>query len=183
MSKVDWSKAPEGATHYKPSNKRFYIVDKNHTVLVLGKMRKWTISEHSFDDVSSGDFISRPTESSAEIRIDAIAQNGATGEHYQFVGINEMAEAQDFLSEGLKILGDRGRQYGSNERECSFPQVAQAFNAITGNNLKGSDVCLILLLVKQVRQYAQPDRFHEDSAVDGVNYTALQAQELKKERK
>ncbi len=89
--------------------------------------------------------------------------------------------AADFLSEGLKILSERGNQYGSNQRECSFPQAAEAFNAITGHNLKGSDICLIVALVKQVRQYAQP-RFHEDSAVDGVNYLALQSELLKKER-
>ncbi len=99
------------------------------------------------------------------------------------VGGQILSHAQDFLSAGMEILGERGKQYGSDDRECSFPQVAQAFNAITGNELKGSDICLMLALVKQVRQYAQPDRFHEDSAVDGVNYTALQAQELKKERR
>lgn len=89
--------------------------------------------------------------------------------------------AAAFLSEGLKILSERGNQYGANERECSFPQAAEAFNAITGHNLKGSDICLIIALVKQVRQYAQP-RFHEDSAVDAVNYLALQAELLKRER-
>jgi hypothetical protein len=95
--------------------------------------------------------------------------------------INEPASAADFLSEGLKILSERGNQYGGNQRECSFPQAAEAFNAITGHSLKGSDICLIIALVKQVRQYAQP-RFHEDSAVDAVNYLALQAELLKRER-
>lgn len=94
---------------------------------------------------------------------------------------NKPQTAAEFLSAGLEILSERGKQYGSSGDERSFPQVAQAFNAITGKALQGSDVCLILSLVKQVRQYAQPDRFHEDSAVDGVNYVALQAQELKKE--
>ena len=89
--------------------------------------------------------------------------------------------AAEFLSAGLEILSDRGKQYSSAGEERSFPQVAQAFTAITGKALAGSDVCLILALVKQVRQYAQPGRFHEDSAVDGVNYVALQAQELKRE--
>lgn len=91
------------------------------------------------------------------------------------------ASAAEFLSEGLKILSERGNQYGSNQRECSFPQAAEAFNALTGHDLKGSDICLVIALVKQVRQYAQP-RFHEDSAVDAVNYLALQAELLKKER-
>lgn len=95
--------------------------------------------------------------------------------------IAKPVSAPDFLSEGLKILSERGNQYGSNQRECSFPQAAEAFNALTGHSLKGSDICLIIALVKQVRQYAQP-RFHEDSAVDAVNYLALQAELLKKER-
>lgn len=91
-------------------------------------------------------------------------------------------KADEILSEGLQILTQRGEQYGSEQRECSFKQAAEAFNALTGHNIKGSDVCLLLALVKQVRQYAQ-DRYHHDSAVDAVNYLALQAQELVKERK
>lgn len=89
--------------------------------------------------------------------------------------------AAAILQEGLSILSERGKQYGSEGEERSFPQVAQAFTALTGKQLVGSDVCLILALVKQVRQYAQP-RYHHDSAVDGVNYLALQAEELQKER-
>lgn len=89
--------------------------------------------------------------------------------------------AADYLSKGLQILSERGNQYGSNSRECSFPQVAEAFNAITGNELSGSDVCMILTLLKLVRQSAQPDRLHEDSLVDGVNYMALYAEVLSKE--
>lgn len=89
--------------------------------------------------------------------------------------------ASAILQEGLSILSERGKQYGSEGGERSFPQVAQAFTALTGKRLVGSDVCLILALVKQVRQYAQP-RYHHDSAVDGVNYLALQAEELQKEQ-
>lgn len=181
MSKVDWSLAPEGAEFYARGFRK--LID-GFKIPVVWTSAYWTDGGYTLDECKKfSDYEQKPTEWPAEARADAIAQNGATGEHYQVVGISEMIEAQDFLSEGLKILGERGRQYGSNERECSFSQVAQAFNAITGNELKGSDICLVLALVKQVRQYAQPERFHEDSAVDGVNYTALQAQELKKERK
>lgn len=114
-----------------------------------------------------------PTEN----RTDIIGQNGNEGLHY----VQSPQTAADFLSAGLEILSERGKQYSSAGEERSFPQVAQSFTAITGKALQGSDVCLILALVKQVRQYAQPGRFHEDSAVDGVNYVALQAQELKRE--
>ncbi len=88
--------------------------------------------------------------------------------------------AASILQEGLSILGERGKQYGSDGEERSFAQVAVAFTALTGKSLVGSDVCLILALVKQVRQQAQ-NRYHHDSAVDGCNYLALQAEERFKE--
>lgn len=147
----------------------------------------WTISEDIGVQCSNGVWYDRSQLMPAtalqwpdENRINIVGTNGNTGEHYDKSGLTTAA---DFLSEGMRILTERGQQYGSGERECSFPQVAQAFNAITGRDLAGSDVCLLLALVKQVRQYAQPERFHEDSAVDGVNYTALQAEQLKRERK
>lgn len=92
-----------------------------------------------------------------------------------------MKTAAQYLEQGLSILSERGQQYGSNSRECSFPQVADAFNAITGNELSGSDVCMILAILKLVRQSAQPDRLHDDSLIDGVNYMALYAEMVGKE--
>jgi hypothetical protein len=179
MGNVDWRKAPEGAEFHCCG--QFYAhIDGALQFFDDG----WSHSSFSLSERQSREsYEQRPQEWPEESRIDAISLNGATGEHYQLDSASGLIDAQDFLNEGLNILGERGRQYGSNERECSFPQVAQAFNAITGHSLLGSDVCLMLALVKQVRQYAQPERFHEDSAVDGVNYTALQAQELRKERK
>lgn len=89
-----------------------------------------------------------------------------------------MNSAPDYLTKGLAILSERGKQYGSNDKERSFPQVAAAFNAITGHNITSADVCLMLAVLKMVRQNAQRDRVHEDSLVDCVNYAALWAQEL-----
>lgn len=93
-------------------------------------------------------------------------------------------QAAYYLNTGLSILHERGQQYditGNGER--SFAAVATAFNAITGDNLKGSDVCLILQVLKDVRQYSNPSRIHADSLVDKVNYGALHAAELVKESK
>ena len=90
-------------------------------------------------------------------RIDIIGQNGNTGEHYDKP--THPVTAVDFFTAGAEILNQRGQQYDSSgEAERSFPQVAQAFTATTGRQLSGSDVCLVLNLVKKVRQYAQPDR-------------------------
>lgn len=90
--------------------------------------------------------------------------------------------ASDFLSEGLRILSERGKQYDpSGKKEMSFDNVAEAFNCLTNSRLKASDICLILALLKVVRQNANKD-FHEDSAVDFVNYAALHSEILKGEK-
>lgn len=95
--------------------------------------------------------------------------------------------ASDFLREGQKILDQRGKEYvpqDSNNKpkhEDSFESVASAFNAITRRNLSGSDVALILNLLKKVRQYTNPTRLHFDSLQDSVNYDALWASNLMEE--
>jgi hypothetical protein len=183
MSKVDWSTAPEGAEFYAGSRYRRNLNKGENPYFWSEGNQKW--SEGSAIEVllDCSDFqwlIPAPAPQwPDESRIDIVATNGNTGEHYE---ATELTTAADFLSAGLEILSQRGGEYGNDGRECSFPQAAEAFNALTGHNLKGSDICLIIALVKQVRQYAQPSRFHEDSAVDSVNYLALQSELLKKER-
>jgi hypothetical protein len=95
-------------------------------------------------------------------------------------------KASDFLKFGLTILEERGKQYEPQnnqnvKHENSFEPVANAYNAITGANLQGSDVALILDLLKKVRQYSNPTRLHLDSLYDSVNYTALWASNLHQE--
>lgn len=190
MNKVDWDKSPSGAEFYAYGLFRkaggTWHFNKTGT---SGEWKRSSRNEAFFVDVDDYEhkpeiipvqppILTAPVEWPEESRIDIIGQQGNTGEHYA-----KQKQASDFLTEGAAILTQRGQQYGSEGRECSFPEAAAAFNAITGNSLKGSDVCLILALVKQVRQYSQPERFHEDSAVDGINYLALQAELLKKERR
>ena len=90
--------------------------------------------------------------------------------------------ATSYLQECMNVQEERGKQYdnaGTGER--SFEAVAEAFNAITGSSLKGSDVCLILQILKDVRQYSDPTRLHEDSLLDKVSYASLHAEQLNKE--
>lgn len=92
--------------------------------------------------------------------------------------------ASDYLSECISVQKQRGEQYDSKGTgERSFDAAARAFNALTGGNLKGSDVCLLLTCVKAVRQYSNPERLHDDSLLDGVSYLSLWAEELNKELK
>lgn len=106
-------------------------------------------------------------------RIDVIGQNGNDGLHY---GPKTSA---DYLAECLKVQQERGKQYdASGKGERSFDAAAEAFNCITGKNLRGSDVCLLLQMVKYVRQYSSPDRLHQDSVLDAVSYGALWAEQI-----
>ncbi|WP_276755630.1 DUF6378 domain-containing protein [Pseudoalteromonas marina] len=90
----------------------------------------------------------------------------------------------DYLNECMEVQKQRGEQYDSTGTgERSFNAAAKAFNAMTGQNLKGSDVCLILTCVKAVRQYSDPARVHEDSLLDLVSYASLWAEEINKELK
>ena len=90
--------------------------------------------------------------------------------------------AKDYLNECIEVQNQRGEQYDSKGTgERSFDAAAKAFNAMTGQNIKGSDVCLVLTCVKAVRQYNDPTRVHEDSLLDLVSYASLWAEELNKE--
>ena len=96
----------------------------------------------------------------------------------------EIKTSKDYLNECIEVQNQRGEQYDSKGTgERSFAAAASAFNAMTGQNLKGSDVCLLLACVKAVRQYSDTTRVHEDSLLDLVSYASLWAEELNKEAK
>ena len=103
-----------------------------------------------------------------------ISEIGATSEHKK--------TASQYLNDCIQVQKQRGEQYDSKGTgERSFAAAATAYNAITGHNLKGSDVCLMLQVLKDVRQYSDPTRLHEDSLLDKVSYASLHAEELNKE--
>lgn len=94
----------------------------------------------------------------------------------------EPKTAMDLLNECAQVQKDRGEQYDKAQTgERSFAACATAVNAITGRDLKGSDICLILQVLKDVRQYSDPTRLHEDSVLDKVSYASLHGEELYKE--
>ena len=89
--------------------------------------------------------------------------------------------AKAFLHKAMQLMQLRGKEYQTKQqKERSFNSVAIAFNAITGKNLTPAEVCLLLQILKDVRQWSQ-DRFHADSVEDGVTYNALKAEELYKQ--
>ena len=94
------------------------------------------------------------------------------------VKINQPKTARMFLRKSEQLLSDRGKEYpNKGKEERSFESVAAAFNVITKKNLTSAEVCLVLQILKDVRQWSQ-DRFHADSVEDSVTYAALKAEEL-----
>jgi len=92
----------------------------------------------------------------------------------------DLIKASDFLTHAKNIMQERAEQYDSPAGERSMASTIEAFNAITGRELSESEGWLLMLLLKQVRQW-QTDTYHDDSAVDSVSYAALLAESLANE--
>ncbi|WP_447742454.1 hypothetical protein [Pseudomonas laurentiana] len=84
----------------------------------------------------------------------------------------------EFLQAAIDVQAERGKQYDSPGGERSMGRTVQAFNAITGRDLTEAEGWLLLQVLKDVRQWQNPDKFHEDSALDGVAYSSLKAEAL-----
>lgn len=85
--------------------------------------------------------------------------------------------ARDYLKQADEIMRQRGRDYDKPDGERSMVATVESFNAITGKSLTESEGWLLMLLLKQVRQW-QKIEFHKDSALDSVAYAALLAESL-----
>lgn len=90
--------------------------------------------------------------------------------------------AHDYLTQASNLMVERGKQYDKQSGERSMGKTVAAFNAITGRDLSESEGWLLMLLLKQVRQWQTPE-FHRDSAEDSVAYAALLAESLTNEVK
>lgn len=91
-----------------------------------------------------------------------------------------MKEAAEYLNQAKELMEERGKTYDKSDKERSMASTVIAFNAITGNHLTESEGWEFMLILKQVRQFSNPD-FHQDSAEDSVAYSALLAESLEKE--
>lgn len=87
-------------------------------------------------------------------------------------------KAEDFLRKSADLLTERGKQYDQLGGERSMGKAVRAFNAVTGRDLTEPEGWLLLQLLKDVRQWQNPDKYHADSAEDCVSYAALKAEAL-----
>lgn len=89
-------------------------------------------------------------------------------------------KADEFLTQSAETLIERGKQYDKPEGERSMDKTVHAFNTITGHNLTEADGWLFMQILKDVRQW-QTTKYHHDSALDCVAYSALKAEALSKQ--
>lgn len=87
-------------------------------------------------------------------------------------------KATEFLQAAMDVQNARAAEYDQPGGERSMGQTVQAFNAITGRDLTEAEGWLLLQVLKDVRQWKNPARFHQDSALDGVAYSSLKAEAL-----
>jgi hypothetical protein len=196
MELTKFEQAKKMATHF--ANQRFWLFD-NH-------IKKWFSCGFSgnfqvddtpyiYDDFQ--EIPKQPQWPETDERINNIGRNRTEDDmgHYNrnadealnselsvYAKPTEPKTAVEFLNACVAVQSERGKQYdASGTGERSFAAAASAFNAATGKSLTGSDVCLLLTMVKLVRQYSSPDRLHQDSLLDGVSYLSLWAEELTNE--
>jgi hypothetical protein len=87
-------------------------------------------------------------------------------------------KAHEFLGKAQALMLERGKQYDKPEGERSMGTAVSAFNTITGRSLTEAEGWLLLQVLKDVRQWQNPDKYHADSAEDCVAYAALKAEAL-----
>ena len=161
MSNIDWL---EGAEFYAVGL-QFKVVNGSTYLFRPAPTGAWVRSYYHIDKLKAViDYQVNPN----------VSEVGAKSERKK--------TASEYLNDCMQVQKQRGEQYNSKGAgERSFAAAATAYNAITGHNLKGSDVCLMLQVLKDVRQYSDPTRLHEDSLLDKVSYASLHAEELNKE--
>jgi hypothetical protein len=87
-------------------------------------------------------------------------------------------KSTDFLQAAIDVQAERAKQYDQPSGERSMGRTVVAFNAITGRDLTEAEGWLLLQVLKDVRQWQNPDQYHHDSALDGVAYASLKAEAL-----
>lgn len=86
--------------------------------------------------------------------------------------------ASEINDQAMKHIRDRASTYDQPQGERSMGKTIRAFNAITGRDLTESEGWLLLQVLKDVRQWQNPNEYHQDSGEDCIAYAALKAESL-----
>lgn len=88
--------------------------------------------------------------------------------------------AASLLKRAATLMEERALEYDTPEGERTMASTVGAFALITGKSLTEAEGFLFLQLLKDVRQWQNPNRYHADSAEDCIAYAALKAEALAK---
>ena len=86
--------------------------------------------------------------------------------------------ASQINDQAMEHIRDRASTYDQPQGERSMGKTVIAFNAITGRDLTESEGWLMLQVLKDVRQWQNPNEYHQDSGEDCIAYAALKAESL-----
>lgn len=86
--------------------------------------------------------------------------------------------ASQINESAMKHIRDRASTYDQPQGERSMGKTVIAFNAITGRDLTESEGWLLLQVLKDVRQWQNPNEYHQDSGEDCIAYACLKAESL-----
>ena len=86
--------------------------------------------------------------------------------------------ASQINDQAMEHIRDRASNYDQPQGERSMGKTVIAFNAITGRDLTESEGWLMLQVLKDVRQWQNPNEYHQDSGEDCIAYAALKAESL-----
>lgn len=84
-------------------------------------------------------------------------------------------KAPELLGRAAALMHERGKTYDQPEGERSMGKAVEAFNTITGRNLRESEGWLFMSLLKLVRSETRSEP-HQDSLEDNIAYSALYAE-------
>lgn len=90
--------------------------------------------------------------------------------------LRDTPTATELLERAAQHMRNRASTYDQPQGERSMGRAVAAFNAITGRDLTEPEGWLLLQIIKDVRLFTRPDRYHADSAEDCIAYAALKAE-------
>lgn len=91
--------------------------------------------------------------------------------------------ANEYLQIAIDTMKSRATEYDKNAKEeRSMGKIVVAFNTITGQDLTEVQGWAFMQCLKMVRLHNNPDTYHEDSAIDNISYSALEAEAWSKKQ-
>ena len=90
---------------------------------------------------------------------------------------NGKKKAKDYLTAAIETMNSRASEYDKEaQQERSMRKIVQVFNTITSQDLTEVQGWAFMQCLKMVRLHTNPQNYHEDSAIDNIAYSALEAE-------